>query len=220
MLAVIVFVFLAVGAPVARANTISIFVQQDAGALVMVASNNTGFISYTGAFGDFNFNSITATGSPILPEPALSSTSLDVQSSSGSHVLNIFITQFGITSPTGVNSFLSSFTSQTFSGAITSVLEQTFVDVGNGIGGTLLASSTFTGIGSYSSVNSTPSLSNPYSETVQYTITTHGSGRVNNTIDMDAFTDNFTTVPEPSSLLLSTLGLAGFLLAKRRLRTF
>lgn len=200
----------------AHADNISIGLQQagiNGGAITTVASGS-GFASFVGGYGSFTFNSVSGTGSPILAEPSLASTSLDVQNSIGSDIIHVFVTQSGLTSPTGVNSFLSSFTSQTFTGAITLVVEQTFIDTGNGLyGGTLLASSNFTGLGSNSSVNSTPSLSNPYSETVEYTITATGAGRVNDTINIDAALP----VPEPSSLLLSALGVGGLLLRKRRI---
>jgi hypothetical protein len=204
----------------AQADNISIALQEDGGAITLVASSSTGYASFVGTYGTFTFNSVSGTGFPNLAEPSLASTSLDVQNSyaPGTHTLNVFVTQSGVTSPTGVNSFLSSFTSQAFTGLIFSVTEQTFIDTTNGLyGGTLLASSTFTGIGSNSSVNNTPSLSNPYSETVEYTIITNGAGRVNDTIDIDP--SQPTPVPEPSgsSLLLSAFGVGGLLLTKRRI---
>lgn len=136
-------------------------------------------------YGDFSFNSITATGSPIVPEPDLYSSSFNAQSTSTTgHVLDVHITETGLTT-TGVSSFLSSFTSQPFTGDITSVEELTFVDTGNGLyGGTQLASTTFYGTGNDSSVDSIGSLSAPYSATVEYAITTYGQGSVNDTIDL------------------------------------
>jgi hypothetical protein len=205
-------------APGANADIISIGLQQagiNGGAIATVVSTNAGYASFASNYGSFTFNSISGIGYPNLAEPSLSSTSLNVSSGIGG-AINVFVTQSGVTSPAGVNSFLSSFTSQMFSGLITSVTEQTFIDTSNGLyGGTLLASSNFTGIGSNSSVNNTPSLSNPYSETVEYTIIATGAGNVNDTVNISD--PPSIPAPEPSSLLLSALGVAGLLLAKRRI---
>ena len=218
-LAVAIFV-LVTAVSSAHADAISIGYSVDGGAITSLGSSITGNFSVTGtAIGAFTFNNISGTGSPILSEPQLSTSSLNVQSGAGSHTLNVFITEQGLSFPSGVNSFLSSFNSQTFSGSISSVLEQTFIDTTNGLwGGTSLASANFTGIGSTSSTNNSPSLGpNPYSETVEYTITTYGVGNVNDTIDINL--GQATSVPEPSTLVLTGFGLSGLLLlvSKRRL---
>jgi hypothetical protein len=198
----------------AHADTLNIVAQVDGGPTMLIAQSFTGFVAFTGTVGAFTFNSITGVGSPNLAEPALSTTSLNVQSAPGSHVLNVWVSQQDLTSPTGVNAFLSSFTSQSFSGGVTSVVEQTFIDNGNGqFGGTLLASSTFLGIGSNSSVNNTPPLVTPYSETVEYTITTSGFGNVNDTIEISAPSQ---PVPEPSTLLLAGSAVGALLLLTKR----
>jgi hypothetical protein len=203
----------------ARANTITIGLQEagvNGGAITTEASGN-GSVSLVGiAYGVFTFNNLSGIGSPILAPPTLSTSSLNV-ASGGAAVLNVFITEMGLTFPSGVNSFISAFTSNLLSGGVTSVVEQTFIDTSNGLfGGTLLASSTFTGIGSNSSSNNTPSLGT-YSETVEYTITTTGAGSVNDTINLGLGTGGSSTVPEPSALLLSGLGAGSLLLfAKRR----
>jgi len=203
----------------ARADNIFLGIQQDGSpAAPSLVQSGSGYISFTGGFaGAFSFNIISATGAPILDEPAFSTSSMDVENVDGlSHVLNVFLTQTDITSPPAGNSFLSSFTSQTFSGGIVSVVEQTFIDPNNGLfDGTLLASQTFNGLGSTSSVDSAPALDGTYSETVEYTITTNGLGRVNDTINIDAAPQ---AVPEPSTLALfatALLGLAALAATKR-----
>jgi hypothetical protein len=218
LLGTVALVILAMS-PSARADNIFLGIQQDGSpATPSLVQSGNGYISFTGGLGGaFSFNMISATGNPILTEPAFSTSSMDVQNVDGlSHVLNVFLTQTDLTSPQSVNSFLSSFTSQTFSGGITSVVEQTFIDPNNGwFDGTLLASQTFNGLGSASSVDSTPPLDGAYSETVEYTITTNGFGRVNDTINIDAAPQ---AVPEPSTLALfstALLGLAALAATKR-----
>jgi hypothetical protein len=206
----------------ACANTITIGLQEasvNGGAVTTVGSGN-GTVSLVGiTYGDFIFNNLSGTGTPILAAPTLSTTSINVSSATGA-VLNVFITETGLTFPTGVNSFISAFTGS-LSGAVTSVVEQTFVDTSNGLfGGTQLASATFTGTGTgnTSSTNNTPFLGT-YSETVEYTITTTGSGSVNDTIDISLGPGGSSaTVPEPSALLLSGFGLGGLLLFAKRPR--
>ena len=196
----------------ALADGIVISLQENGGAITTVGSG-IGSASFSGLFGDFTFNSVTGVGSPYLAEPGLQSTSIDIAGGTGNAVLNVFVTEQGLTSPTGVNSFLSTFTSQLFSGNIASVMEQTFI--GDPGSGTLLASQTFTGLGTSSSVNSTPSLSGPYDETVEYTITTTGAGSVNDSIQIASAP---VSTPEPSTLLLVGLGLGGLLLFGKRMR--
>jgi PEP-CTERM motif len=218
----VVFLALAICALVtvtssAHANTMEVAIQVDGGFLVPLSSG-TGSISLSGdlAGGGLFTSSINATGFPILSQPQLSTSLLNVQSAPGTHVLDVFITQQGLSFPSGVNSFISSFSAQFTGLNAPSVLEQTFISPFNVLfAGTLLASANFPGVGSTSSTNNTPLLGSPYSETVEYRITTNGPGSVNATINLGPST----SVPEPSTLLLAGFGLGGLLLlvSKRRL---
>ncbi len=194
---------------------ISIGLQEDGGAITTVATDGgSGNATYSGAFGTYTVNDVSATGYPALPEPQLLTNSINLEAGTGSNVLNVYVTEQGLTSPTGVNPFLSSFTSNLLNGAVTSVDEQTLIDLSDGLfTGTTLASANFTSIGTSTSTNDTPSLVGPYSETTEYTITTTGIGNVNDTIDISAAT---TTVPEPASLWLFATGLLGMTLMRRR----
>jgi hypothetical protein len=208
----------------AYADTISIGLQENGGSISTVATGTpgAGFASYAGVYGDFSFNSITGEGSPNVPEPSLYSSSFNAQSSSTTgNVLRVYITEQGLTT-TGVASFLSSFTSQAFTGAIASVQELTFINSGNGLyGGTQMASAIFYGAGATSSAYTPASLTGPYSETVEYIVTTNGIGSVNDTIDITAPTPSGPTSPAPesSTLLQTGLGIGSLLLfvTKRRL---
>ena len=151
----------------AHADLISIGLQLNGGAITTVATGN-GNAVFNGGFGAFSVNTVSGSGSPPLTEPTLLSNSINIQSGEGSNVLNVFVTEQGLSSPTGINQFLSSFTSNDIRGLVTSVLEQTLISTGNGLyTGTVLDSHTFTNIGVASSTDATPSLAAPYSETAE-----------------------------------------------------
>ncbi|MGH9575523.1 MAG: PEP-CTERM sorting domain-containing protein [Candidatus Acidiferrales bacterium] len=197
----------------AAADNIVISLQENGGAIQQVANGN-GSALYVGQFGDYVFNSVSGVGTPKLAEPGLQSSSLDISGGGKNDVLNIFVTEMGLTSPSGVNPFVSSF-GAAFSDNVASVLEQTFI--GTPGSGSLLSSYLFTNSGSTSVVSNTPNLSGTYNETVEYTIKTTGVGIVAASIQI-AGGDGPVNTPEPSTLLLMGLGLGSLLFAgKRRL---
>jgi len=208
-----------VGLPsLARADTITIGLQEagvNGGAITTVATGS-GFAANGLAYGTFTLNSVSGAGSPFLPEPQLDSSSLNI-SSTAAGTLTVYVTEQGLSTPTGVNQFISSFTENLLTGKVTSVAESTFVDLGNGLfGGSPLASFTVTsGSGPAVLVTAaTPLLTAPYSETEKFVVTAAGVGSGNQTIDILAAVP----VPEPGSLSLLSSGLFGFALLGLRRR--
>lgn len=206
----------ALSATSAHASLLSIGLQEagyNGGAIKTVATDGgSGSVNYNGAFGSFTLNNINAVGSPVLQAPNLDSNAINVSDTVGG-TLTIYVTEAGLTSPHGVNLFLSAFTSNIFNGAVKSVGESTYVSTSNALyGGTLLASRLFTGLATQSIVNATPSLGALYSETEEFVITTTGAGDVNDTIDI-------TNVPEPASFAVLGAGLIALGVTLRRRRS-
>jgi hypothetical protein len=206
------FVLLSLSA--AYADDVFIGFGVNGGAPSPFAASATGTVTYSNpTFLGWNVNAI-AFGSPSAgPEPNLEGFTVNASDiSSGVTSLQVYITEAGLSSPTGVNTFVSGLTSNFILGGITSVTESTYVDTGNGLFAltSLLSSATFTGIGHQSLSAATPSLASPYSETEVFDIAATGVGTVQDTITIS-------NAPEPGTLTLfgsGLIGLAGLLRRK------
>jgi hypothetical protein len=176
-------------------------------------STTSGIANYSFTTTDFT-GTITAVGSPILPQPTLNTSSIDARTTTTrDNTLYIYITELGLSTPHGVNKFLSGFTSNFFTGGAVSVIENTYVSTTNALwGGTLLATHTFTpsGLGSASELDTTPSLGSLYSETAEFIVHIRGTGSVNDTINISD------PVPEPMSVALLGAGMFGLGFVRRR----
>ena len=209
---------LCLAAPAAHASLITIALQAagvNGGAITALANDGgTGSVTYApsvSTYGTFSTNSISAFGAPILPQGSLSSNTIDA-SSSAAGTLKIWITEQGYTSPTGSGQFMTGLTSNFLRGGVTSVELITYINPANGLyGGTILSDVLFKGIGSSSITHNSPPLPGPYSLTQEYILTATGSGSTQDTISL-------TYVPEPASILLMGLGLAGLGVVRRKRR--
>jgi hypothetical protein len=206
-----------VGLPsLAHADTISVGVSIGGGPITTIVSAANGAFPLVGTFSDGMFTfSYSATGSSLIPEPMLDSNSIDV-STGGAGVMTLYVTEQGLSTPTGVNPFVSSFTTNSLTPGIASVAESTLVDLGDGqFTGSLLSSVMVTTAGPTANITATtPLLAAPYSETEKYVITATGAGNTNDTINIAAAP---MAVPEPGSLGLLSSGLFGIgLLGLRR----
>jgi hypothetical protein len=200
-------------ASAAHATLISIGLQEagvNGGVVTTVATDSgTGAASISDSYGTFT-NSISAIGSPVLTEPQLDSASINVSTAVAGEI-TVYVTETGLTTPTGINKFLSSFTSNLFSGAVTSVIEETLLSTTNQLYlGTALAATKFTTSNQTAYATTTTAPLTLYSETEKYFITFAGSGDVNDTIDLKQ------AVPEPASLAIMGAGLIGLSMIRRR----
>lgn len=215
------------GAGVAQADPVITIGLQEAGynndATKTVASLSapTG-PSYTGVFGTFSVNKISGDGD-LLPGDIYESQSINTSTTS-SGTLNVFVTESGITSPTGASRLLSGFTlnAESTRTKIASVTESTYYNSNDSIFGknTFIASHMFTpttASQSYTNVSLALALTGTYSITEEYTIVSDGSGQANGTITIQT-ENNSTSLPEPGSLALLGTGVLGLGFVARRKR--
>jgi hypothetical protein len=177
----------------ASAALLSIGLQEpgvNLGAITTVAGPTAGSASITNfSYGTFNVNTASGTGNPPLTDGGLlNSNSLDIETT-GTGTLTVYVTSQGNVMGSGSlpSPFVSTFTSNLLNGAVTSVMEQTFLDAGNGMFAltTPISSATFTAVGTVGPLTQLRNAGfGPYSVTEVYTITTTGPGNTNSTIDL------------------------------------
>jgi hypothetical protein len=188
---------------------------------ITVESTTSGTFVFSGLYGTFNINLITAQDFVALGGFDLLNSNTQNTSTTKAGTLSVYVTAQGITGPLGRPDFLSSFTVNSLPKGWT-VTENTFLDPANGLynagqtanTGTLLASHVFTS-GAFVGPIDTLSpffLTGPFSVTEQYIIHATGKGSDNSTIDIAA-------VPEPSTWAMLMLGFGGLgLMYGRRTR--
>ena len=191
----------------ARANTIDIAFQEagvNGGAITTEASGSSS-TNFAGAYGKFLVG-LTGTGSPALSEPDLDTTGLlAFNYLGGAATLTIYVTETGLTSPTGHTSLLSEFNVSAFFPGTTSIKESTEYSLTNALySGTQLATDTFTAAGSANFKTAVDITSTKFSETEVIVVKTTGFGAGAGSRGVE-----LSRVPEPATLSLLGFGLSG-----------
>ena len=151
--------------------------------------------------------SADATGTPPLASGSLDTNTIDVNSTAAG-TLTLWVTEQGLTSPSGNVKFTSGLTSNAINGAISSVTLSTFFNPANTVAppnGTALDSASFTGLGTQTLSTTDNVGSGPYSLVEVFTIVATGVGNTNLTIDLTSAA----VTPEPGSLAVLGAGLVG-----------
>ncbi|HXW64798.1 MAG TPA: hypothetical protein VEK74_06935 [Burkholderiaceae bacterium] len=185
----------------------------------VVAGPTNGSVTFssTGVAG-FSQVTVTGTGNPPLSLPALlDTTNINVTASgSGTQTLDVWITETGLTSPTGTTvPFLSGLDLNGDSSPGITVTENTYLDLGNGAFATTtqLASQVLNPNGSMVVLQAGNTGSGPYSITAEYIVTLNSGQNADGTIDISV-------APLPGALVLFGSVLFGGLgissLRKRR----
>lgn len=204
---------LAAAPSAARADTISIGLAINGGPITNEGSG-TGTFAFSGSFDGFNVNNISGAGTPPLTDPKLlASQALDVSTAGTPNVLDVYITESGITAKVGIHDFISGLTTNLISAGWTATLS-TYLDAGDGVFTTTtpLATDTFSAISATDFTDIANAGSGPYSLTALYRLTPNGNtGSINSTIDIES-------LPEPGTLLLFGSALTGLGLIRRRRR--
>ncbi len=213
VLAVVVAALIMV--PLSQADNVFIAVQTagyNGGAQAQVASGTDSATLANTSFGTKWKASASATGYAILPSGQLDTGTIDVANSlATTDTFTVWITQTGLTQPTGPVDFFSAFTTNILHSGWT-VQESTYVSLADAkFGGTLLSSHTFAGTGLQTASGTAPfNISGtPFSITARYVISPNNvKGSANSTINI--------VTPEPASMMLLGAGLLGLGIFRRR----
>ncbi len=200
--------------PLSQADNVFIAVQTagfNGGAQTQVASGTDSASLATTTYGNWKV-SAQGTGYAILPSGTFDTGTIDAATTvATSDLLYVWITQTGLTQPTGAVDFFSAFTTNILNNGW-SVQEITYASLADAkFGGTQLSTTTFTGTGLETASGTAPfNISGtPFSITAEYILTPNSvKGSANSTINI--------ITPEPASMMLLGAGLLGLGIFRRR----
>lgn len=183
--------------------------QHNGGAIVQ-KDDDASLVTFVGAFSGFELNVYSGTDG-IYPQ--LLGTSGHTRNTTGGNAgtLDVYVTVTDLVN--NASNFDSSFAVNVLPKNWT-LTTRTYANADNGlwgIGGTLLSTKTFGGIGVFEHTGSADLGGGPYSVTARYTITAPTHGEALSNISLAA-------VPEPASwaLMIMGFGAAGSILRRRR----
>jgi hypothetical protein len=198
-------------APAANADTISIGLGINGGAVTNEGSAPTTFGIIGVSFGGYTLNNVSGIANPGVTLPTLlNSNSINASSAGTANVLDVYVTDSGITTPTGIQGFISSFTQNTITAGWSSTLLTLISPADALFTGSLLSTATFTSISTAVDTATANAGAGPYSVTAEYQISSH------NLVGSSNATINENVVPEPASLAIFGTALVGLGAARRR----
>jgi hypothetical protein len=184
--------------------------QHNGGAIVQ-KDDDASFVTYIGNFGAFELNVYSGTDG-IYPQ--MLGTSGHTRNSTGGNAgtLDVYVTITDLVHAPG--HFESSFAVNVLPKNWT-MTTRTYANANNalwGVGGTLLSSKTFGGLGVFEHIGDAPDTDGPYSLTARYTITAPTHGQALASVSVAA-------LPEPGvwAMMVMGFGAAGAILRRRRL---
>lgn len=187
------------------------------GGPITTVASGPGAASVTQSFGSFSNVHVSGQGQTTLTAPdLLFSDSIDTATSTGGNLM-IFVTDSGLTTPTGTLLFTTSSTANTLPAGWTLTATALLSSTNALFSGVELSSATFSAIGVDSQTRFAITGPGPYSVTQEYTLHAAGAGDTNDTIDVSA---PGVAAGEPSPLVGLGLGILGVgFLARRRLQS-